>query len=250
MRKLWLLVIVVVMVQCDNEDPKNETCKLIRQKYAELAYNDEGRLVTLVQTNDNQEPVSGGYRREFEYDNDDRLVLIDEFQGTNLSRTFTFDYSEGQILQKEYWFQEENDPELPDYTVAYTLNSENKVIQLDHEDLNTGLLRTHTYEYEGQNVVKMTSVSDEPSLNYVQEFEFDNYLNPNALEGFELHWNDNIFNNLTQNKNNYTKITTTNPGSAPTVVTLSYSYNSNNYPKERFANGSITASWFFEYECR
>lgn len=248
MKKLWFaLLLVLILAQCSEDDSKSKTtCRLVRQKYASIEYYDNGQVFAIRQLDADNEPVENGTRREFEFE-DGKLVRIDERNGDELSRYFLFEYSSNQIIQKEYF---DEDPDV-DYTVTYSLDDDGQIVQKVNESLNSsGYLFTEVYQHEGGNVVKIIATSDEPSFNYTREFEFDSKRNPDAITGFELYFQDNIFSYRTQNANNITKSTITNEGEDPQVTTYSYTYDSKGYAIEKFANGGTDPIWFYDFECK
>ena len=211
---------------------------------------DGNTVIGVQQLDDNNEPRLDGFHRTFEYDTQGKLVRIDEYIGEDLTRYFLFEYSTDQIIQKEHFIPGDDDEESVDYTVTYTLNSNEKVIKLDHESWNLSEPFSQSYEYENGNVIKITTTSESSASNSVQELEFDEYLNPNSLTGFELGLGDNIFSSSTQNKNNVIKSTLIRSGMSPIVNTYTYTYNSNRFPVERFINGAAVAEWFYDFECK
>jgi hypothetical protein len=254
MRMFFLIAFAATLLQCSDEEVAKETevsCKLVRQPYAQISYDDNGKVTTVEQLDANNETLASGYKREFKYDINGELIRIDEYHnmGESLARYFLFEYSSNQILQKEYFITNGDDDELVDYIITYSLNSEGKVVQLDHESWNLNEPFTQVYEYENSNVKKVMRTSASSTDNYIIEYEFDDYLNPASIEKFRLNSDDVLFSFTTQNTNNIVKRTFIRDGSAPEVTTYTYNYNSYRYPTELFTNGSSTPSGFFEYEC-
>ncbi|MBL7833383.1 MAG: hypothetical protein JNK18_05490 [Cyclobacteriaceae bacterium] len=248
MKKLWFaLLLVLILAQCSEDDSKSKTtCRLVRQKYASIEYYDNGQVFAIRQLDADNEPVENGTRREFEFE-DGKLVRIDERNGDELSRYFLFEYSLNQIIQKEYF---DEDPDV-DYIVTYSLDEKGQIIQKVNESVNSpGYSFTQSYQNEAGNVVRVITTSDEDQLNFNQEFEFDSKRNPNAITGFEMYFVDDIFSYRTQNSNNILKSTTTYEGEEPRVSTYSYTYDSQGYAIEMFANGGPDRVWFYDFECK
>jgi hypothetical protein len=244
MRKLIQTVILLTLLTNCGEDEAEQKCRLMGQKYASIEYNDKGKIYAIQQLNDANEPVENGVRREFEYEGE-KLIRIDELSGDHLSRYFIFEYPPNKIIQYEYF---DEDPGV-DYTLTYTLDDDGRIIQMIHESDNLPASYMQVYEYEGKNVVKVTATSTEPNLNSTLEFEFDNKRNTDGIAGFEIYFQDNIFSYRTQSANNTTKSILTRPGMEPLVNTYTYTYNSQGYAVEKFANGNTSPIWFYAFEC-
>lgn len=243
MRKLIQTLSLLLLLTYCSEDESEQKCRLVRQKYASIEYDDKGQVYAIQQLNDANEPVENGKRREFEYE-DGKLVRIDERLGETLTRYFLFEYSPSQIIQREYFDEDSS----VDFTVTYTLDSDEKIIQMilvDEQDRSL----TRVYEYQGENVVKITTTSTEISGS-IQEFEFDNKRNPTSIKGFEINFFDDIFSYRTQNANNITRSTLTTSGEAPSILNYTYTYNSQGYAVETFFNGGASPYWFYDFECK
>lgn len=246
MKKLCVVfVLAMFLTQC-SEDEAKKTCKLVLQKNAGIEYYENGRVYAILQLDGANEPVANGERREFEFQ-DGKLMRIDERYGEVLNRYFEFEYLSNQIIQKEYF---DEDPDA-DYTVTYTLDDDGLIVKKVNEGLNEPVYSfTEVYQHDGRNVSKITATSDEEGFNYIRDFEYDSKRNPDAITGFEIYFQDNIFSYRTQNPNNITKSTITYVGKDPQVTTYSYTYNSEGYATEKFANGGSDPIWFYDFECK
>lgn len=244
MQKLiQIFILIAIFTNCSEDETVGE-CTLLGQKYAGFKYNAKGQVVAIHQLNDANGLVENGNRREFIYE-EGKLIRIDEFAGEVLLRYFLFRHSTNQIIQEEYW---DADPET-DNALTYTLDRDGRVIRLVNES-DGYVLYTRTYEYEGENVVKVTSTG---IFNYTQEFEFDDKYNPIRIEGVDLSLlveEDEFFSYRTQNVNNITQLTWQGPGFEPIVNTFRYSYNPRHYALKVFEGRSTTPIWFYQYECK
>jgi len=229
------------------EDP---TCMVSSHSQAKLTYDGPGKLLSIDQTDSNGDPVTWGMHRNFEYNDMGKLSRIVERTSTDVTRIFEVAYQGNTIVVEEFFFPGDGDDESVDYKVTYTLDSEGKVVMLEHESWNLDEPYTVVYEYSEGNVVKETRTSQSPENDYILEFEVDDKLNPGKLLSFQLYLGDNLFDRTTQNVNNVVKSTFTLPGKESNIVSYRYTYNEMGYPTEQFANGESTASFVYAYECK
>jgi hypothetical protein len=250
MRNIWLLLVSTVLLQCDSEDGNN--CRLTRIFSQHISYDYSGRVYSSQQLDFENEIVEDGLNKVMEYDSDNRIIGIREYEGRYLFQYFTIEYLPAQIVQRKYMFNADMETTINSHETTFSLNSKGKILTIDRVDYITPMLSKgrETYEYDNRgNVIKIVFVSEtHPETNLTHEFEYDKKLNPFRLVGFQIILgSDDIFSYQTQNRNNIIRRRTIYPDFELPFSETRYRYNEQGYPTHFLSNSSEIET--FEYDC-
>jgi hypothetical protein len=223
--------ILLLTFACDEgDDARLDNCKIMESHtvYTDgepedcaYTYNGEGLLVSyLLRYGD---PILPDYSllTSFEYDADGKKIKeqYDEGLGVYYYALYTYN-NDGQLIKEEYY--QENS--LTAYNkVEY--NSSGQVIKRQHYDVEGDVATADyygTYEYANtttKNLWRYSNYHQAGTLKYTIEYEYDNKINPWALNG------------MSRSENNTIKRTRTE-GDEVGVIQYVYKYNANDYPIE------------------
>jgi hypothetical protein len=250
MRKIWLLALAIVLLQCDSDEDNN--CRLTRLLTYHISYDNGGRVYSSEQLNVEYEIVEDGLNKVMEYDADNRIIGVREYQGRHLFQYFTITYLPGQIVQEKYVLNSNTGTSTISHLTTYSLNSSGKIVTIDRENYTMPLTSKgqETYEYDNRgNVIKITVTNEtSPEDNLVYEFEHDKKKNPFRLIGFQIILgSDDIFSYQTQNRNNIIRRKTIYTGFETPFYESRYRYNDQGYPTFFISNSPEIE--MFEYDC-
>lgn len=249
MRKLSFLLISVILFFCDSEE---SICRLSRYGVHGIFYDDQGRVYSVKFMN-GDEVVNDGYHKEFEYDDDDRVIKVREYSGNQLFQYFEVEYAEDQIIERKFTYSESEGGTINSNTFTFNLDKNGKILSIDRIDYsrNPDVTSHEMYEYNDQgNVKKITLIEDtDPVWSLVSEFEFDKKLNPFRLVKFDFRLgSDDLISDKIQNKNNITRVSLLYAGDdQPHFVDIKYVYNDRGYPADFVNNTTDTKT--YAYEC-
>lgn len=249
-QKFWILLLAATVITgCSDEDNQ---CRLIRYFHQHISYDQEGRVYASRELGLDNEIVVDGLNKVMEYDADNRIVKISEYEGRNLFQYFEIEYEPGKIIQRKYKYSSATGTTINSNIATYTLNSQGKILTIDRINRTTNVVSygLDTYEYDNRgNVTKVVFVSETyPEDSNTQEFGYDNKNNPLLLTGFQIALGqDDVFSYLTQNRNNIIKRRTVYPDIELPFAESKYQYNDQGYPTHIFSGTSPIES--FEYDC-
>lgn len=216
-----------------------------------ITYNTDGSVETRTTYKD-YNAGSIGSKTAYIY-RDGRLEQIDEqadygpgasSAGGEYSRSILIYDQQGEVIQKNYFLEKEEQYELKSFT-TYTYNTQ-RLPSIETRYAADGALTGYSlYEYDDKGNVRSASVyainatSPEPVLASKTDYAYDNGLNPYrhiyaAVENipFSVNRNNVVWSSFTD----YSK-PPAHP--QPVVMRVDYTYNKNAFPSSMNENGNL-----------
>ncbi|HFG0578813.1 hypothetical protein [Flavobacterium psychrophilum] len=232
LKVIILALVTIFTISCSKNDDTSTVDLSIKKPKKWTRINSSGtNFVYLLEYSGNKLTKANlnGSDILFTYNSDNKLIkILEASQTKNLTYTNNnLTKKEGQIIGGLL-------------TIIFSYNNTNQVIKTEsYRDLTT-LTKTVLYEYDTNSNVKKSASSSE---TIIRTFDDKNHPFKNVITGLELgilrnEWDGNYINNPITARN------------ATTNYTISYEYDSDNFPTKRIlknANGTIAYTDYYEY---